>query len=163
MKLLPNKLHSLSYVIDYVRTSLNEDNGYEIQLLSEAPLLVRLLSRGTYCAFGRTVYVPNLHLELVKSKHEEDNNLATSKLLPFIMLIHDNKSIGISLFLHMLFNVRYQAHYFIYEFLLLKYIEHPFKEVIFVGFLTSRGWPKHYSFEKIEAYIQAIFASNSSN
>lgn len=162
MRLLNKKLHHLSTVLKYASSFPGE--GYDIMLLSDAPFFVKLLSRGTYCAYNTTVYVPStIHLELVQSKHEEDRTLATAKLLPFIMLFYDNTKVSFWLFLAMVFTTRYQVHYFIYEFLFLKYTEHPFKEIILVGFLTSRRNLLGFKlcFDTVQARIKSIFDANS--
>ena len=161
MRLINKKLYALEYALNYTSTTVTGEatDILDFKMLSEAPWFIRLLSRGSYCAFGTTVYVPSMHLELMKSKHDEDKGLATAKVLPYIMAIHDNTSISFSKFLALMFNTRYQAHYFIYEFLFLKLMDHRFKETIFTGFLTSRrnifGFKR--SFEEVEDYIQSIF------
>jgi hypothetical protein len=161
MKLINKKLYALEYALKYTSNTVTgeAEDILDFKMLSEAPWFIRLLSRGNYCAYGTTIYVPSLHLELIKSKHDEDRGLATAKILPYVMAIHDNDSISFTKFLELMFSTRYQAHYFIYEFLFLKMVNHQFKEVILTGFLTSRrnilGFKR--TFESVEAYIQAIF------
>lgn len=161
MKLINKKLYALEYVLNHTSSVVTGEvsDSLDFKVISDAPWFVRLLSRGAYCAYGTTVYVPSMHLELMKSKHDEDRGLATAKVLPYIMAIHDNDSISVTKFLSLMFNTRYQAHYFVYEFLFLKMVNHQFKEVILTGFLTSRrnilGFKR--TFESVEKYIQDIF------
>lgn len=165
MKLLNKKLYSLDYVIRYISSTVGKPDGYEIRFISDAPLLIRFLSRGGYCTYNKTIYVPSMHLQLMGSKHDEDKNLATAKLIPSIMLLHDNDSISFSVFLKMLFLPRYQIHYFIYEFLFLKYTEHEFTKLILDGFLTSRHtwYGKDIPFDTVEETIRAILTTKSKN
>jgi hypothetical protein len=161
MRLINKKLYPLAYVLKYTNDAViaNDSATVDFKLISDAPWFIRLLSRGTYCAYGTTVYVPSLHLELVKSKYDEDKELGTAKVLPYVMAIHDNDKISFLKFLSLLFNTRYQAHYFIYEFLFLKMVNHQFKEPIFIGFLTSRRniFGMKRTFESVELYIQSVF------
>lgn len=162
MNILPHKLHKLSYVVEHTKT-VQEASPFE--MISEAPLWLRLLSRGRYCAYKNNIYVPAFHLELVSSKHDADRTLATAKLLPWLMLLHDapGNKVGLWLSIMSLVSVRYQIHYFLYEFLFLKATKHPFYDVISVGFMTTRAtWfgLMHVSFERVEAFMQATFEAN---
>ena len=138
MKLLKNKITTLGKAIEYVTLGLR-DEKYSINLLSDAPFWLRLLSRGQYCSYRNTVYAPSFHLELVSAKSDETRSIATAKLLPHIMMIRDcNGNVSkLSSLLH-LFNIRYQIHYFIYELMMLRSIKHPLEEPISLGFITSR-------------------------
>ena len=89
MKLLFNKLQCISYVLTYLNTILTEES-ISFELISEAPKWLRLISRGNYCAYKNIIYVPSVHLELVSSPSDIDKTVATAKLLPWVMALHDN-------------------------------------------------------------------------
>lgn len=135
---LQNKIRSLQQAIEYTTLGLKEDK-YSIELISEAPKWLQIVSRGSYCAYKNTVYVPLLHLQLVASKFEEDRTLGTAKILPWIMLIQDKtEHVSVYTSIKSLLFLSYQLHYFIYEFLFLSATNHPFKEAIGLGFMASR-------------------------
>lgn len=162
MNILPYKLQKLSYVVEHTKT-VQKVSPFE--MISEAPLWLRLLSRGRYCAYKNNIYVPSFHLELVSSKHDADRTLATAKLLPWLMLLHDapNNKVCFILAIASLLSVKYQMHYFLYEFLFLKATKHPFYDVVSIGFMTTRRkWfgLKSVSFEEVEAFMQATFDAN---
>lgn len=163
MKLLNNKLQCISYVLKYLNTVLtNETISFE--LISEAPKWLRLISRGNYCAYKNTVYVPNFHLELVSSPSDVDRTLATSKLLPWVMLLHDNNTnISKLKALQGLLSLSYQIHYGMYEFLFLKATNNEFYELVTVGFMTSRKMFsifKTLPYKAIELWMSAILEKN---
>lgn len=160
MRILPYKLQTMSYVINHVSKTIHGDES-PFEMISEAPLWLRLLSRGRYCAYGSTIYVPAFHLELVSSQYDADRTLATAKLLPWVMLLHDapGGKIPFLLTLTSLFSVSYQIHYFLYEFLFLKATNHKFYDVISVGFMTTRrSWLgiKKLAYESVQSHMQAI-------
>ena len=162
MQILDKRLYPLEYALNFVKSTVDQPDGYDFKILADAPMWIRLLSRGTYCAYGTTIYVPSMHLELMKSDHVEDRSLATSKVLPLIMLLHDHDKVNLALFLKMLLNVRYQAHYFIYEFLFLKFVEHKFKDVVSAGFITTRHslyLRRKLTWEAVESLIQNTFTA----
>lgn len=137
MDSLPFEIQPLAYVLKHVSISINEDHS-PFEMISSAPWWLRLLSRGSYCVYKQVIYVPSFHLELVSSEHNQDRTLATAKLLPLIMFLHDKKSASLSDSLNMLFSAAYQTHYFAYEFMFLKYSQHKFTDLISVGFMTTR-------------------------
>lgn len=159
--MVPHKLQPISYVINHVSTSVNGDNS-PFEMLSEAPIWLRLLARGGYCAYGNTIYVPSFHLELVSSQYDADKTLATAKLLPWIMLLHDEKSVSFRALCKALFSLDYQLHYFLYEFLFLKATKHRFFDVISLGFMTTRRtwYKKKLTYEDCESRMQAILDAN---
>lgn len=164
MRLLSYKLQTMPYVINHISKTIHGEQS-PFEMISEAPLWLRLLSRGRYCAYGNTIYVPAFHLELVSSKYDADRTLATAKLLPWVMLLHDapNGRVPFLLTLASLFSTSYQTHYFLYEFLFLKATKHKFYDVISIGFMTTRRtWfgMKKLAYESVEAHMQAILEKN---
>ena len=162
MRLLNKQLHTLSSAIDILKDSV-KNKTIEFALISDAPFYIRLFSRGEYCAYKNVIYTPELHLSLVCSKHEEDRSLSTAKLLPFIMLINDYKSISFFRFLCFKYSNKYKLHYFLYEFFFLKFISHPLYEPISIGFMTSRrSWiGKKLSYEFVENRLNSILTQQS--
>ena len=163
MKLLFNKLQCISYVLTYLNTILTEES-ISFELISEAPKWLRLISRGNYCAYKNIIYVPSVHLELVSSPSDIDKTVATAKLLPWVMALHDN-NINISKWkaLQLLFSLPYQIHYNLYQFLFLKATNNQFYELITVGFMTTcRHFIifKKIPYKQIEDWISAILEKN---
>ena len=113
MRYLSKKLYDLPYVVSVVKDITKEGNSH-FEMLSQAPWFVRLLSKGQYCAYGKIIYVPSFHLELSMSKCDDDRSLATAKILPCVMLLHDYKNISFVTFLSFLYLLKYQLHYFLY-------------------------------------------------
>lgn len=165
MKLLKNKLQTISYVLKYLDTVLtNESVSFE--LLSEAPKWLRVVSRGNYCAYRNVIYVPSFHLELVSSESDIERTLATSKLLPFIMLLHDNnENISKLKALQSLLSLSYRIHYGMYEFLFLKATDNKFYELVTVGFMTSRKLFNVFKvpYKTIETWMSAVLDKNKPN
>lgn len=161
MKYLNKKLYDLPYVIGIVKDYTKEDSS-PFEMMSQAPLLVRLFSRGQYCTYKKVIYVPTFHLELSSSKCEEDRSLATAKILPSIMLLHDYKNVSFFRMLCFLYSLKYQLHYFLYEFLFLKATKHTFYATITMGFMSSRKrlGKKLYP-DKVEEYLRTILVTNS--
>ena len=160
MKVLTTKLQTISYVVSYLNKTLSNES-ISFELLSEAPLWLRFLSKGQYCGYKNTIYVPKFHLELVKSEHDTDKTIATGKILPWLMLYHDTKTISILSTLRLLFITRYQIHYTLYEILFLKATKNKFYEVIALGFITSRkGIFGKLSYDTVEKYISNILETN---
>jgi hypothetical protein len=162
MRVLARKLQTIPYVIAHINKSINGEAS-PFELLSQAPLWLRLVSRGRYCAYRNVIYVPSFHLELVSSKYEADRTLATAKLLPWVMLLHDVESVSLLTALKSLFYLPYQLHYFLYEFLFLKATNHKFFEVISMGFMTTRSkWfgMKKLSYEDVELHMRVILDLN---
>lgn len=161
MSHLNKKIQTVPYVINHINTTITSEQS-PFEMITEAPWFVRLISKGQYCVYKETVYVPSFHLELVKSAHEEDRTLATSKVLPCIMLLHDFKSVSLFRMIKFLYTLKYQLHYFLYEFLFLKAADSRFYELVTMGFLTSR---KQYLTkvppEIIEAQLREILETNS--
>ena len=161
MRYLSKKLYDLPYVVSVVKDITKEGNS-PFEMLSQAPWFVRLLSKGQYCAYGKIIYVPSFHLELSMSKCDDDRSLATAKILPCVMLLHDYKNISFVTFLSFLYLLKYQLHYFLYEFLFLKATKHVFYATITLGFMSSR---KHYGkalhTDTVEEYLRHILMSNS--
>ena len=160
MKLLNHKLQTLQYALDHVAKTIDSNNS-PFEMISQAPWFIRLLSRGQYCVYKNTIYVPMFHLELVRSQHEADRTLATSKVLPCIMLLHDNKTVSFVTFMQYLYNINYQLHYFLYEFLFLKATESRFIQTVFMGFLiTRRKWFRKASPEMVQQQLCVILENN---
>lgn len=162
MTLLPYKIQTVSYVIAHVSKTINGEQS-PFEMLSEAPAWLRLLSMGRYCAYKGVVYVPSFHLELVASEHETDKTLATAKLLPWIMLLHDKGNVSAITAIKSLYSLKYQLHYFLYEFLFLKATSHKFFEVISVGFMTTRTkWfgMKKLPYEEVLSRMEAILINS---
>ncbi len=161
MRLINKKLQTIPYVVSHL-LEITKENNSPFELLSQAPWYIRLLSRGQYCMYKNTVYVPSFHLELVKSPHEEDRTLATAKLLPCVMFLHDTGSVSLFKMLNFLYNLNYQLHYFLYEFLFLKAADSKFYSVIVMGFIASRRqFFKRISPEIIEKSLRNILTENS--
>ena len=137
MKYINQKIQTIPYVVDYIKQTTEPDKS-PFELLSQAPWYIRLISRGNYCVYKDVIYVPSFHLELIKSEYIEDRTLATAKLLPSLMLLHDYKNISLLKMLQGLYSLKYQLHYFLYEFLFLKATQNKFYELVVMGFLTSR-------------------------
>jgi hypothetical protein len=136
--MLTSKIYNIRDAIEYTTIGLQQEK-YNIELSLDAPKWLRICSTGGYCAYKNTIYVPAVHLQLVSSKFEEDRSLGTAKLMPWIMLIKDNnENVSFLTAIKSLFNLKYQLHYFIYEFLFLSAINHPFKDTIGLGFMISR-------------------------
>lgn len=138
MKLLKHRLQTLQEAVRYVSYGL-ESEAYSMELVSEAPRWLRMASRSSYCAYKNVVYVPSVHLQWVSSEATCDRNLATAKLLPWIMCIYDNnEDVTMLTALKHLFNIRYQTHYFLYELQMLRASSHPWEDAIAMGFLVTR-------------------------
>ena len=162
MKLLSNKLQHISYVLKYLNTVLT-DESVSFELISEAPKWLRIISRGNYCAYKNIVYVPSFHLELVSSESDVERTLATSKVLPWIMLLHDNNgTVSKWKTLQGLLSLSYQIHYGMYEFLFLKATNNKFYELVTVGFMTSRKIFNMFKipYKAIEIQMAAILEKN---
>ena len=166
MRVISHKLQSIPYVITYLN-KLISDETISFELLSEAPLWLKLLSRGQYCGYKNVIYVPKVHLELVSSEYDTDKTLATAKMLPWIMCFHDGKNrISVSQLLKLLFFVRYQIHYTLYELLFLKATNNKFYQPITLGFMITRRhfWSfKKLAYDKVEAFTSAILEHNKPN
>lgn len=161
MRFLNKQLYALPYVIDVVKASTKEDTS-PFEMLSQAPWFVRLASRGQYCVYKNTVYVPSFHLELAMSKCDEDRALSTAKALLCLMLLHDYKNVSFFRMLSFLYSLKYQLHYFLYEFLFLKATKHVFYATITMGFMSSRKlFMKKLSTDTVEEYLRAILVSNA--
>ena len=161
MKFVKKQVQSIPYVINYLTSSLEKET-YSFEILNEAPWYVRLLSLGRYCAYKKTIYVPIFHLQLVKSEHQDDRNLATAQILPWLMLLHDHESVSLFKLMQSLYSLKYQLHYFLYTFLFLKAIESRFYEMITTGFIVSRRKGlKRVSPQLIETYLTSILDTNS--
>ena len=164
MKLIDKKFQTVSYTLAYL-TDVLAKTSISFELLSEAPLWLRLLSRGQYCAYNKTIYVPTTHLELVASEHDTDKTVATGKTLPWVMLIHDNQRISFIKLLQMLYSISYQTHYTLYEILFLKATHNKFYELISLGFMTSRKSIfsfKAMPYTKIQDHLATILTNNKS-
>ena len=158
MRLLPYKIKPLPYVLEHIKETIHDEVS-PFEMISEAPAWLRLLSRGRYCAYKDVIYVPSFHLELVSSKFDEDRTLATAKLVPWVMLLHDVKKLSVFGAIKALVSLKYQVHYFIYEFLFLKATNHKFFDTISLGFMTTRKkWysKKHLAISEIESYMQLV-------
>ena len=148
-------------VLEYI-TSISKDTESPFEMLSQAPWYVRLLSGGNYCAYKKSIYVPDFHLSLVSSSHIEDRTLATSKLLPVAMLLHDYQYVSLYRMLMFLYNVNYQMHYFLYGFLFLKATESQFFELVTMGFMASRKFLfRKIPIEVIELRLRNILENNA--
>lgn len=160
---LNKKLQTVPYVVKHLLEITKEDKA-PFAMLFEAPWYIRLLSKGQYCVYKDVIYVPNFHLELVKSPYEEDRTLATSKLLPCVMLLHDYNNISLFRMLCLLYNLNYQLHYFLYEFLFLKASNSKFYTTITMGFLASRkSWFKKLKPIDVERLLRNILEENPKN
>lgn len=161
MKLLTHKLQTVPYTVSYLNSLVNKET-ISFEMLSEAPLWLRLLSRGGYCGYKKSIYVPNVHLEMIKSEHDTDKTLATAKLLPWVMCFHDNKeNISFSQTFKLLFSTRHQIHYTLYELLFLKATSNKFYELITVGFMTSRRKGlKKMPYDAVQEHMALILSSN---
>ena len=137
MKYLQNKVHHMTYVLEHTK-EITKEGQSPFEMLSQAPWYVRLAAQGQYCVYKDVIYVPSFHLELTMSQNETDRNLATAKLLPCIMFLHDNKHVSFWLMLKFLYALKYQLHYFLYEFLFLKATKSIFYATITMGFMISR-------------------------
>lgn len=158
---VPNKLQfqlkDLGYVTSYIKEAVAKE-WISIASLSDAPLWLRIMSRGDYCAYKNTVYVPSHHYSLVSSKSVTDRNLSTAKLCKWFMAIHDYKNISFPILTKLLYNNKYTIHYFLYEFFFLSGSEHPYKDLITLGFLSSRRtwYGRRINFEVILSYANEL-------
>jgi hypothetical protein len=160
MQYLNKKLQNIPYVVHHLTDEISSDKS-PFELLNEAPWFVRLLSCGQYCVYKKTIYVPMFHLELVKSLNFDDRTLATAKLLPLIMMLHDYESVSLFTMMQLLYSLKYQLHYFLYQFLFLKAAENRFYETVTTGFLTTRKhWFKKLSPDVVEEYLKTILITN---
>lgn len=155
--MLKKKLINIADAVQHLR-SVIDTQEVTFALISDAPAWLRLLSRGTYCAYGTTVYAPEFHLSLVSSKSDVDRTLATAKILPHVMLIKDFKTVSALTFLKSRFLNSYIFHYFLYEFLFLKVTEHKMIDTITIGFIVSRrNWyGKKLSFDEVQNELVKI-------
>ena len=161
MRYLNQKLYDLSYTISIIKTITKDENS-PFEMMSQAPFLVKLLSKGQYCVYKKSIYVPEFHLELSMSKCDDDRELATAKLLPCIMLLHDYKEVSFFRMLRFLYTLKYQLHYFLYEFLFLKATKHVFYATIAMGFMSSRRYfGKRLHPDIVEEYLRTILIANS--
>ena len=134
---MESNLVAIPECINYVNTVV--DTGkIKFSFLSDAPLLIKIISNGGYCACGDTVYVPQEHFQLVTSKNEADRTIATAKLLPWIMAIKDGRLTSVWKTWLFLKNYKSLARYFMYEYGFLKFAKNPYCEIILGGFVTSR-------------------------
>lgn len=158
-----NKIYSLQEVLT-ITNQLIEKEAVSFDSVSSAPKWLRLLSRGGYCIYKSTIYVPDIHYALVSSESQHDRNLATAKLLPYIMLLWSNASLRVS-FLNCLayfFSYKKQSKYFIYEFFYLKGCDHPHTTLISASFLNTRKiFGKLISSTKVEDYMLSLLRSKN--
>lgn len=161
MRLVSKKLQTVDYVAEYVHANINGDNS-PLEMLSQAPWYIRLLSHGDYCVYKDKIYLPDFHFQLAKSAHKEDRTLATAKLLPVIMFLHDYKSVSLFKMLQYLYSLKYQLHYFLYTFLFLKATKSQFEDIIGMGFIVSRRhWFIRMAPDNISKELDKILAANA--
>ncbi len=163
MRLLEHKLQTVPTVVTYLNNLVTKE-AISFEMISEAPLWLRLISRGQYCGYKKSIYVPPFHLEMIASKHDTDKTLATAKMLPWVMCFHDsNENISAWKAFKMLFSVRHQIHYTLYELLFLKATNNKFYELVTVGFMTTRKslWSiRKMPYEKVEHFVTSILEAN---
>lgn len=163
MRLLNHKLYPINFALNIAKEVSNNTDITFASIL-DAPKIIKLLSFGRYCAYKNVIYVPTFHFSLVSSKHDEDRTIATAKLLPWIMLLHDVKRVSFFTFLKSLYSLKYQIHYFLYEFGFLLALNHKFLETIAVGFMTTRYnllTCHRLTYDEVLAHMTEILRKNS--
>ena len=153
-----NKIYSLQEVLA-ITNQLIEKEAVSFDAVSSAPKWLRLLSKGGYCIYKSTVYVPDIHYALVSSESQHDRNLATAKLLPYIMFLWSKASLKVSFFncLSYFLSYKKQSRYFIYEFFYLKGCDHPHTTLISASFLNTRKFfGRLVPSAKVEDYMLSL-------
>lgn len=152
-------LRDVLFVSSFIKESILK-SSISLAPVNEAPLWLRLLARGDYCAFGRTIYVPSHHYALVSSEAPSDRNMATAKLCKWFMSIHDFEDISKLTAIKLLCFNKHILHYFLYEFFFLKGCDHPQKDLVVLGFLSSRkNWyGRRIPYDKSLEYLTTLLA-----
>ena len=135
-QMLKNKIIPLQEAISHV-DSLISNESVELVTVSSAPLWLKLLYGNNYFAYGHRVYVPLDHLRLVGSDRNELRTVATSNLLPVLLMLKDYGYISIWLALSYRLGWRLRTHYFIYKYLFLRASDSPYLDSIYGGFLIT--------------------------
>jgi hypothetical protein len=153
-----SKLIPLPEVLVYVKHTVGH-GLIQLHSLHDAPHWLQLLARGSYIAHGNIVYVPDTHFGLVSSPYEADRDLATAKLLPYFMKIHDKQTTTKLKTTVVTISLAFQIFYFLYEYFYLEYCSHPKKDLIVGGFsISRRKWlffkaPDEEILQKLRAYV----------
>lgn len=134
---MQNKLVPVPECVSYVNEVVRNE-AVSFCFVSDAPFLVRLLSRGDYSAYKNVVYVPRIHFDLATSANEYDRTIATAKLLPWIMAIKDRETRSLAGLFSLMNNVRKRSFYFLYEYGFLKFAGIPYADQVYAGFISTR-------------------------
>ena len=160
---IQNNIYPLQAVLS-ITNQLIDKEAVSFDAVSSAPKWLRILSGNGYCAYGSTVYVPDIHYALVSSESQHDRNLATAKLLPYIMFLWSKPSLRLSFLdcIRYWFSYKQQSKYFIYEFFYLKGCDHPHTTLISASFLNTRKiFGKLISSTKVEDYMLSLLRSKN--
>lgn len=151
-------LQPLKVALDFLIAITKPDaSEYSIAVIKDAPKWLKLLAGNNYCVYGKTIYVPLDHLDLVASANELDKSIATGKLLPLLMILHDYKVVNLKTLWKFLHNSDFQIHYFMYEFFFFKAYQHPLFETISLGFMSTR---KGLTLEEVQDKMQELLISH---
>lgn len=151
------KLTNISDCVNRVNAAIS-DGSINFCFINEAPKLVKLISRGGYCAYKNTVYVPVKHLELASSARAKDRSLATAKVLPWVMAIDDGRTNSILDVAKLLYSNSDRCFYFLYEYLFLKAVSNDFSDLVYGGFVNSRRhwWGLRVKPEKVVEMLRSV-------
>lgn len=153
-----NNIYPLQAVLS-ITNQLIDKEAISFDAVSSAPKWLRILSRDGYCVYGSTIYVPDIHYALVSSESQQDRNLATAKLLPYIMFLWSKPSLRLSFLdcIRYWFSYKQQSKYFVYEFFYLKGCDHPHTTLISASFINTRKcFGKLVPAEKVEDYLLSL-------
>ena len=134
---MESKLVAIPDCVTYV-DAVVANGTIKFVFLDDAPFWIKVISNGSYCACGDTVYVPIDHLKLASSIREKDRTIATAKLLPWVMALRDGHLTSVWKTWMFLKNYKLTSQYFIYEYGFLRLHSNSFSELILTGFIASR-------------------------
>ena len=156
---MESKLVAIPDCVTYV-DAVVANGTIKFVFLDDAPFWIKVISNGSYCACGDTVYVPIEHFKLVTSKNDSDRTVATAKLLPWVMALKDGYLTSVWKTWLFLNNYKLVARYFLYEYRFLKYASNPYADVIFGGFAMSRKtfFGRRIPPEDIVTYLNTFLA-----
>ena len=133
------KLEGIAEEVD----NLLINKAFDFKMMAEAPILIKVFSKffnEDYIAYKTTIYAHHGHISLAKSQNESDRIIATSKILPWVYIIKNNRCSNILTLLHTLSNTMIRSYYFLYEYAILQShtIDKDVSELIAMGFVSSR-------------------------